>query len=169
MDLSYNQLSGPIPPTLVTETLDRLVLEHNQLSGSIPVELVTNTPSDLNLSHNQLSGTLPDFRPSSFSNLDFSYNQFTGPIPSGFWNFRRVEDNVDLSHNALTGALPDWDQVGEIQGTLDLSHNQFTGAIPQAFTSLTSLSGLDVKPQRTNGDDTRRNWRPGEPAVFNSE
>jgi len=80
MDLSQNQLTGPIPPLLGALSLDNneftgtlipelgqltnlawLSLHHNQLTGSIPVEFKNLTKmSTLQLAVNQLSGRVPD-------------------------------------------------------------------------------------------------------------
>ncbi|QCD92535.1 inactive LRR receptor-like serine/threonine-protein kinase BIR2 [Vigna unguiculata] len=63
LDLSGNQLSGPIPPTLVNcSYLNELMLSDNQLSGSIPFELGSlSRLKKFSVANNRLSGTIPEF------------------------------------------------------------------------------------------------------------
>ena len=83
--LSYNQLTGTIPPALGSLTnLERLYLSYNQLTGTIPPALGSLTNLEwLNLSYNQLTGTIPPAL-GSLTNLEWlnlSGNQLTGCIP----------------------------------------------------------------------------------------
>ncbi|KAJ1380083.1 Serine-threonine/tyrosine-protein kinase, catalytic domain [Sesbania bispinosa] len=68
MDLSGNDLSGPIPSTLVNcSYLNELVLSDNHLTGSIPYEFGSlSRLKRFSVANNQLSGTIPDF----FSGFD---------------------------------------------------------------------------------------------------
>ena len=62
LDLSYNQLTGSIPPEIGNLTnLTNLTIYNNQLTGSIPPEIgnLTNLIR-LDLSENQLRGVIPD-------------------------------------------------------------------------------------------------------------
>ncbi|KAK7365100.1 hypothetical protein VNO80_13914 [Phaseolus coccineus] len=63
LDLSGNQLSGPIPPTLANcSYLNELMLSDNQLSGSIPFELGSlSRLKKFSVANNRLSGTIPEF------------------------------------------------------------------------------------------------------------
>ncbi|XP_057963186.1 phytosulfokine receptor 1 [Malania oleifera] len=87
VELSYNQLTGPIWPEFGNlKRLHILDLKFNYLSGSIPSNLSgMRSIETLDLSHNYLSGTLPP----SLVNLSFlskfsvAYNQLYGEIPSG--------------------------------------------------------------------------------------
>ncbi|KAL5990762.1 hypothetical protein ACLOJK_011666 [Asimina triloba] len=75
LDLSSNQLSGPIPPN-ISKKLPRLTalnLSFNSFSGKIPPDIANcRSLSALNLDHNSLSGQIPSFTfplaPSQFSN-----------------------------------------------------------------------------------------------------
>ncbi|PSS26842.1 Phytosulfokine receptor 1 like [Actinidia chinensis var. chinensis] len=87
LDLSYNNLSGPIWPELGNfKKLHVLDLKFNNLSGSIPSNLSGMTSMEnLDLSHNNLSGTIPPSLVSlSFlSRFNVAYNQLHGVIPVG--------------------------------------------------------------------------------------
>ncbi|KAJ1427946.1 Leucine-rich repeat [Sesbania bispinosa] len=86
IDLSYNKLTGNIPPEL----------------GSLTSILA------LNISHNQLTGKIPD----TFSNLlqieslDLSFNMLSGNIPTQLSQLTFLEV-FSVVHNNLSGAVPD--------------------------------------------------------------
>ncbi|XP_058071106.1 receptor-like protein 15 [Magnolia sinica] len=69
LNLSHNQLSGPIPETFSNlKQIESLDLSHNRLSGEIPPQLTElNFLSAFNVSHNNLSGVLPDMMKGQFS------------------------------------------------------------------------------------------------------
>ncbi|XP_010250461.1 PREDICTED: phytosulfokine receptor 1 [Nelumbo nucifera] len=85
LDLSYNNLTGPIWPEFgKLKKLHVLDLKWNNLSGSIPSELsMMSSLETLDLSHNNLSGIIPP----SLVNLSFlskfsvSFNHLSGKIP----------------------------------------------------------------------------------------
>jgi hypothetical protein len=87
LDLSCNNLSGPIP-----EGITRLIaliglnLSHNHLSGEIPTTIADmKSLESLDLSHDQLSGSIPHTMSilTFLSDLNLSYNNLSGPIPQG--------------------------------------------------------------------------------------
>ena len=87
LDLSYNNLQGPIWPDFWNlKRLHVLNLKENNLSGPIPNNLSRMTSLEkLDLSHNKLLGEIPR----SLVNLSFvlsfdvSYNHLCGEIPKG--------------------------------------------------------------------------------------
>ncbi|CAI7885717.1 unnamed protein product [Closterium sp. NIES-54] len=85
-DLSCNQLSGHIPPSLSSLTrLVTLSLSDNQLNGLIPSAITSlKNLETLDLSHNQLSGPIPPSLSSlaRLVTLGLSHNQISGPIPT---------------------------------------------------------------------------------------
>ncbi|KAF8008500.1 hypothetical protein BT93_K2236 [Corymbia citriodora subsp. variegata] len=87
LDLSSNQLFGPIPGELtLLSGLRGLNLSHNFLSGDIPTMIgVMISLESLDLSNNHLSGAIPQSFSAftSLSKLNLSHNNFTGPIPIG--------------------------------------------------------------------------------------
>ena len=78
LDLSFNSLSGEIPPQLGSlKNLANFNLSHNNLNGSIPTSL-TNMMSltSINLSNNNLEGPLPESKIFRSSTLEaFSNNK----------------------------------------------------------------------------------------------
>ncbi|XP_078154187.1 brassinosteroid LRR receptor kinase BRI1-like [Carex rostrata] len=84
LDLSYNQLEGPIPIEIsAMRYLDVLNLKHNRLSGPLPQELGGLIHLLLlDLSHNTFEGSIPSsFSVLSMPILDLSNNLLSGPIP----------------------------------------------------------------------------------------
>ena len=90
LDLSYNALSGSIPPwvtSLAGGNIWQIKLEHNQLSGAVPLGLgLLPSLRVLWLSHNTLEGMLPlDLaRSRSLISIDVRYNaRMCGSLPPG--------------------------------------------------------------------------------------
>ncbi|GAU38514.1 hypothetical protein TSUD_396310 [Trifolium subterraneum] len=119
VDLSNNNLSGPIPKGITHLTaLQFLNLSHNHLSGEIPTTIGDmKLLESLDLSHDQLSGSIPSTMSSLtfLSHINLSYNNISGPIPQGN-QFSTL--NIDLSIYAgnkfLCGApLPNHCDAGD--------------------------------------------------------
>ncbi|XP_075666534.1 receptor-like protein 56 [Castanea sativa] len=94
LDLSFNKLTGEIPPTL------------GQLSSICA----------MNLSYNQLTGSIPK----SFSNLtqleslDLSHNNLSGEIPSVLTDLTFLEA-FNVNHNNLSGKVPNIKQFSTFE------------------------------------------------------
>ncbi|KAJ1267111.1 hypothetical protein BS78_07G031300 [Paspalum vaginatum] len=86
LNVSYNYLSGQIPPSLgQCLVLSFLHMESNQLYGIIPQSLMNlKATQQIDLSRNNLSGQIPDFFNSftALDRLDLSYNNFEGAVPT---------------------------------------------------------------------------------------
>ncbi|XP_006842574.2 probable LRR receptor-like serine/threonine-protein kinase At1g06840 isoform X1 [Amborella trichopoda] len=72
LDLSWNNLSGPIPTGRLSSNITTIELAHNSLNGSIPSNF-SGLPllQRLSLSSNRLSGSVPS---TTWQNLSFSDN-----------------------------------------------------------------------------------------------
>lgn len=87
LDLSHNNLSGPIWPEFGSlKKLHILDLKLNNLSGQIPSNLSgMSSLETLDLSHNNLTGIIPPSlsKLSFLSKFSVAYNHLYGEIPSG--------------------------------------------------------------------------------------
>ncbi|KAK9743437.1 hypothetical protein RND81_03G239300 [Saponaria officinalis] len=114
LDLSYNQLSGPIPGEIFLHpSLQQLSLCHNRfLSVENPRkdENIGGKMVAVDLSYNEIGGLLPKFLADfpNLSALSLEHNRFTGMIPSGYAakvataSFQRLL----LGGNYLFGPIP---------------------------------------------------------------
>ena len=169
IDLSYNNLNGPIPieignladlrglnleSNLLTgqipdqignlANLEDLHLANNQLTGPIPPQLASATNLRwLHVGDNQLSGAIP-LQIGNLSNLQFIYlqrNNLTGPIPNGIGNLSNLE-SLSLYSNQLSGPIPP--QLGNLIALkwLNLNYNQLSGTIPVQLGNIGTLQSL---------------------------
>ncbi|KAL1085059.1 hypothetical protein V6Z11_D08G024100 [Gossypium hirsutum] len=156
VDLSYNNIGGPIPDSIFNlVNLTRLDLSSNNLSGPIPGSIfdLVNL-SSLYLSSNNLSGVIKSDTLSKLMNLEaidvssnsllslsksrndvnYSFSQLRTVIFSGcsvrqFPNFFQTSnlEELDLSNNMISGGISKWEAEGwEGLAWLDLSHNFLT-------------------------------------------
>ncbi|KAI3946591.1 hypothetical protein MKX01_014449 [Papaver californicum] len=180
LDLSYNELVGPIPTTIEHCTiLSELLLQENKLNGSIPREfsgLINLTVLDLSsnyltgpaiphffapknlqglfLSHNQLNGSIPKDLGSmmpSLAKLNLSRNLLTGALPSTIFNVKSLS-YIDVSDNSLSGSI----SFPTINGgtsvlLLNASNNLFSGTLSESLSNLTTLAVLDLHNNSLTG------------------
>ncbi len=137
--LFSNQLSGPIPASLVDlPSLENLILGLNQLSGSIPPALgsLVNL-SYLNLSNNQLTGSIPAElgQLSMLSSLYLHNNQLNGSIPPELGNLGNLYE-MYLYNNPISGSIPN--ELGNIHflRNLRISNTNLSGPLPGNLAKL---------------------------------
>ncbi|KAL6646494.1 hypothetical protein ACP70R_018102 [Stipagrostis hirtigluma subsp. patula] len=122
LDLSYNRLTGTIPPSFGNMTyLEVLNLGHNDLIGAIPDAFTgLKVIGVLDLSHNHLTGVIPPGLGCLhfLADFDVSNNNLTGEIPTSgqliTFPASRYDNNSGLCgipltpcmHNASAGSLP---------------------------------------------------------------
>jgi hypothetical protein len=155
LELSYNNLDGPIPPelSLLSDTLQNMSLSGGPtgyLSGTIPTELgkLTNL-WNLRLWNNRLSGPIPSElgQLTTLQYLDLSLNLLTGRISTEMGCLTQMAW-LDFSVNRLSGRIPL--ELGNFSNLmfLDLSSNGLTGNVPQTFGNLTNLITLNLDNNR---------------------
>ncbi|KAL4631879.1 hypothetical protein ACB092_04G010000 [Castanea dentata] len=110
--LSDMGLRGRFPRGIKNCTsLTGLDLSNNELSGPLPFDIAELVPSvtTLNLSRNNFSGKIPkSFANCSYLNLLLlDRNQLTGEIPPELAHLSRMKQ-FNVSNNMLSGAVPDF-------------------------------------------------------------
>nr|CAD1824177.1 unnamed protein product [Ananas comosus var. bracteatus] len=135
MDLSSNQLEGPLPQ--LPANLSLLMISENSLSGPLPTNFGAPYLEALALSNNRISGTI---HPSSLCQ-SLEYLQF-----------------VDLSNNLLTGMFPPCSMDPEMAGlagvpllVLSLSNNSLVGTFPSFLRNCRNLAILDLAYNKFSG------------------
>nr|TKR98975.1 leucine-rich repeat transmembrane protein kinase [Populus alba] len=111
LQLSSFQLSGKLPESLkYCHSLTTLDLSNNDLSGPIPPEICNWLPYivSLDLSGNKFSGPIPPeiVNCKFLNNLILSGNQLTGSIPFGLGRLDRLK-TFSVASNKLSGSIPD--------------------------------------------------------------
>ncbi|XP_070681810.1 receptor-like protein EIX2 [Malus domestica] len=177
MNLSWNQLEGPIPSFL--SKASSLDLSNNKLSeltsflcpvkvsylGFLDVSsinLYEELPdcwmhfeqlAFLDLSYNALFGKIPAAMGSLFSiqTLKINKNGFVGELPSSLKNCSRLVLS-DVGENNLSGLIPDWLGVGLPNlAILILRSNHFYGSIPLQLCNLKHIQILDLSINSISG------------------
>ncbi|XP_058222205.1 MDIS1-interacting receptor like kinase 2-like isoform X2 [Rhododendron vialii] len=146
VDLSMNELSGPIPPQISSLPIVYLDLSVNEFSGNIPPEIghLTNLET-LHLADNQLTGSIPPEigQLKSLSELSLSTNYLSGPIPPPLRNLSNLV-SLFLFHNQLSGSIPA--EIGNLTNLelVQMDSNRLTGPIPSSFGNLNRLTSLSL-------------------------
>ncbi|KAL3643406.1 hypothetical protein CASFOL_014221 [Castilleja foliolosa] len=135
MDLSNNQIGGPIPTNLPI-TLKNFDLSNNHFGGRIPDTLSTlGQLEKLYLKNNLLAGPIPDAFMSFtlLTTLDLSGNSLTNELPSSMGGLSSLT-TLRLQNNQLTGVL---DVLQDLPLTdLNIENNLFSGPIPQKILAI---------------------------------
>ncbi|XP_073015176.1 probable LRR receptor-like serine/threonine-protein kinase At1g74360 [Primulina eburnea] len=154
LDLSYNNLSGPLPVEISQMAgLKFLILAYNQFTGSIPSEF------------GNLSG---------LQALDLSFNMLQGWIPPSLGNLTSLLWLM-LANNSLTGEIPP--EIGNCSSLLwlNLANNQLSGSIPPQLTRIGMNSRATFLLNRKNNQIpgsgeclTMKRWIPANypPFIF---
>ncbi|KAH0970614.1 hypothetical protein GBA52_022770 [Prunus armeniaca] len=143
MDISHNQMRGTVG-NIRLEFAPSLNLSWNQLEGPIPS--ILSKASVLDLSHNNFSGAasfLCAIKDSNLTFLDLSSNHVSGELPDCWINFKKLVF-LDLSNNNLFGKIPT--TMGYLFNieTLRLSNNRFVGELPSQLKNCRKLILFDL-------------------------
>ncbi|CAL2241707.1 unnamed protein product [Prunus armeniaca] len=143
MDISHNQMRGTVG-NIILEFAPLLNLSWNQLEGPIP-SILSKVPV-LDLSHNNFSGAasfLCATKDSNLTFLDLSSNHVSGELPDCWIHFKKLVF-LDLSNNYLFGKIPT--TMGHLFSieTLRLSNNRFVGELPSQLKNCTKLTLFDL-------------------------
>ncbi|GLT85466.1 hypothetical protein SLE2022_036560 [Rubroshorea leprosula] len=144
LDLSENNLDGPIPSRLLMlKKLTNLFLYNNELSGEIPRPVEALNLSRIDLCMNNLTGTIPGefgmMRNLVFFNL--MSNQLTGEIPAGMDQLP-VLKVFRVFANKLSGVLPPELGLHSKLEYFEVCDNQFTGQLPNNLCASGVLLGV---------------------------
>ncbi|KAJ8499610.1 hypothetical protein OPV22_010162 [Ensete ventricosum] len=179
MDLSFNRLSGALPPDWGRwDNLTFLAISNNYITGAIPPEFgKLKELRELDLSSNYIQGEVPKSlgRLPHLYKLNLSCNRLGGEVRIEFARMPDLEI-LDLSVNSLTGRIPY--QIGNclklrllklngnkfgggipveissleyLQDALDISHNSLTGEIPSQFSKFAMLQILNLSHNNLSG------------------
>jgi len=110
IDFDGNRLVGAIPNWLSTcfKDLAELDLSFNQLDGPLPSRsFFTELKSleEFEVGHNGLDGTIPDFADAPLRELDLGHNRLTGGLPATLSKLRPTLTALTLDNNDLSGPL----------------------------------------------------------------
>ncbi|KAI8558917.1 hypothetical protein RHMOL_Rhmol04G0133400 [Rhododendron molle] len=153
VELSMNQLSGPIPPQISSLPLVYLDLSTNKFSANIPPEIgLLKNLGTLHFFENQLTGSIPREigQLKSLSELDLSTNYLKGPIPSSLGNLSYLV-SIYLYDNQLSGSIPQ--EIGNLTSLelVFMGHNRLTGPIPSTFGNLNRLTVVHLFNNELSG------------------
>ncbi|XP_022929097.1 receptor-like protein 12 isoform X2 [Cucurbita moschata] len=179
LDLSHNQIVGPIPTSIGDQmpNLKYLYLNGNLINDSLPLSLCKlKNLTEVDLSSNEFSGMVQGcWLTSNLTILDLSSNNFSGTFPYSHGNLSGIQrlflgnnsfegsmprilknskdmEILDLEGNKFSGNIPTW--VGnnlENLKCLMLRDNLFNGTIPSSLCNLTSLFNLDLARNQLEG------------------
>uniref|UniRef100_A0ACD5WLQ3 Uncharacterized protein n=1 Tax=Avena sativa TaxID=4498 RepID=A0ACD5WLQ3_AVESA len=159
--LSYNSLSGPIPPSLAASGIQILWLNNqdgeHKLSGTLDVLAGMVHLQVAWLHGNQFSGAIPDAIAActQLTTLYLNGNRLVGVVPPALTALPLLKD-VQLDNNNLVGPVPVLKA-----GNVTISHNGFCGlaCAPEVMALLQFLGDVGY-PERLAwaGNDPCNDW-----------
>ncbi|XP_017251211.2 receptor like protein 22 [Daucus carota subsp. sativus] len=161
--VNNNRITGEISPMICgVKSLKVLDLSSNNMSGPIP-QCLANSLKALFLQKNNFSGTIPQTYPKEcdLRVMDMSQNRFTGEVPKSLSNCKMLQI-LDLSKNQMKQTFPTWlgslpqlqvlllhfnmfhGEIGSPRSLsefpllciINLSHNALTGALPVNYIQI---------------------------------
>ncbi|KAK9138620.1 hypothetical protein Sjap_009214 [Stephania japonica] len=167
IDLSSNNLSGPIPSCLnnVTgnpselfnpsiEILTDVVLDSNR-KFNIVYRWQHSTEEHVEFTSKKRVNVYEGKNIRFASGIDLSSNKLSGNIPPEIGNLSLIH-TLNLSHNCLAGSIPETFSRLQSMESLDLSYNHLTGPIPAQLVDLNFLSNFSVAHNDLSGETPKR-------------
>lgn len=133
IDLSENEITGPIVNVTAMKELHFFSASTNCLSGSIPLSFCQDSLYALILNgfSSQENCQMKLFPKSNINSFTLKHS-VEGGLPECFWNLPNLIF-LHLSGIGLEGTLPNNASFGDYFIDLDLSNNALTGTIPSIF------------------------------------
>ncbi|CAI5990182.1 unnamed protein product, partial [Closterium sp. NIES-65] len=136
-DLSWNSLSGSIPPVFST-TIQTLYLDHNTFSGPIPPHLALPNLAELQLANNLFTGGIPN----AFTRLTGMRTLYVSPFPCYVHlPVSTAAHEIRLS-KCNSPFAPTW--VLSMLSSLQVANNFLSGGLPRTLTAQSSLLTLNL-------------------------
>ncbi|EAY80119.1 hypothetical protein OsI_35291 [Oryza sativa Indica Group] len=155
--ISYNKLSGTIPPSLFNiTTLTKLGIGCNQINGKIPREIGKSRVLQLfSASQNKLSGRFQQtiLNISSLAIIDLAVNYLHGELPSSLGSSLSNLQWLGLANNLFGGHIPSFLANASELSMINLSRNNFTGMVPSSIGKLQELSTLNLELNQLQSSD----------------
>ncbi|XP_023765406.1 probable LRR receptor-like serine/threonine-protein kinase At1g53430 [Lactuca sativa] len=101
VDLSFNRLSGLVPPSVWGRDFDTLFLNNNLLSGEIPELIFTRNNDKIDIAYNDFTRAPPQICQSSSLNLISALSPTADPTNTGWC----ITDEVTCSRNPIHHSL----------------------------------------------------------------
>ncbi|XP_023768126.1 receptor-like protein 7 [Lactuca sativa] len=146
--VAHNNLTGKIQPSICElKSLQLLDLSFNNMSGTLPpcLGILSNSMIFLNMRQNNFHGKMMDgfMLGSLLKSLDLSENRFTGQLPRSLTNCTNLEV-LSLGDNSFHDAFPFWlGTLANLQ-VLVLRSNKFYGPIQGSTAVSTRFPKLQI-------------------------
>ncbi|KAL3724524.1 hypothetical protein ACJRO7_029664 [Eucalyptus globulus] len=163
--LSYNNLTGPLPPSFAGSGIQNLWLNNQAQGLSGTIDVLSSMPelSQVWLHKNSFAGPIPDLsKCESLFDLQLRDNDLTGVVPANLMSLPSLK-NVSLDNNKLQGPVPD--NPNKIQFTYDGTNsfcNTAPGPCSSQVTALLEIAGALGYPATLadswEGNDACQGW-----------
>ncbi|KAK4284556.1 hypothetical protein QN277_001373 [Acacia crassicarpa] len=141
LDLRFNSLIGPVPPSLFFLDLDVIFINNNNFFGYLPWTFGFTRARYLTFANNKFIGPIPrsiGLASKTLTEVLFLGNQFSGCLPFEI-GFLKNAVVFDVSKNSLTGPIPESFACLEKIRFLNLANNRFYGAVPESVCKLPGI------------------------------
>ncbi|XP_052208187.1 receptor-like kinase TMK4 [Diospyros lotus] len=165
LHLSYNNLTGSLPPSFAGSEISNLWINNQMmgLSGTIEVLSFMTQLYQVRLQANSFTGAIPDLsKCTSLFDLQLRDNQFTGLVPPSLTSLPRLA-NISLQNNKLQGPLPVFGSGVDVTlGTTNTFCKTTPGPCDRQVTLLLEAAGALGYPmilaQSWEGNDACSGW-----------